>query len=157
MDSNSTSLSCTKKATQSISVLTTAIREYEDYAASFEGQSTSTTVRQCVMYILVNKSIRLSSGKVASQVGHAVQKTTLRCLDTDKWVSYIHGGMPKIVLKVSTEEEFIAILDQTQSICKSYVVDEGITQCKPDTVTAVGYDPLFENEIPTCFKKLSLY
>ena len=54
--------------------MTTVIREYKDYADSFEGQLTSAIARRCVMYILVNKSVRLSSGKIASQVGHAVQK-----------------------------------------------------------------------------------
>jgi|SaaInlV_150m_DNA_4_1039716.scaffolds.fasta_scaffold18882_2 peptidyl-tRNA hydrolase len=157
MDSNSTSLGCNKQVNQIQSLLTSVIREYDDYIDSFEGQLTSPTTRRCVMYILVNKSVRLSSGKIASQVGHAVQKTTQRCLGTGKWISYIQGGMPKIVLKVSTEEEFVDILNHTKSIYKSYVVDEGRTQCKPDTVTAVGYDPLFDNEIPACFKKLSLY
>ena len=155
-ETNGTSLIYNKKANQ-IKTLLTTIKEYEDYADSFEGQSSSTTVQRCVMYILVNKSIKLSSGKIASQVGHAVQKTTQRCLGTTKWVSYIHGGMPKIVLKVPTEEQFVTILDQTKSIYKSYVVDEGRTQCAWGTVTAVGYDPLFENEIPTCLKKLTLY
>ena len=133
------------------------IREYEDYVDSFEGQLALNTAPRCVMYILVNKSVKLSSGKLASQVGHAVQKTTQRCIGTAKWESYIHGRMPKVVLKVLTDEQFIDILNQTKSICKSYVVDEGRTQCKPDTVTAVGYDPLFDNEIPMCFKKLYLY
>ena len=136
--------------------LSTIIKEYGDYEDSFEGQS-PITEKHCVMYILVNKSIKLSSGKIASQVGHAVQKTTQRCMNTSKWGTYIYAGMPKIVLKVTTEEQFIAILDQTKKINKSYVVDEGRTQCASGTLTAVGYDPLYEDEIPDCIKKLSLY
>jgi peptidyl-tRNA hydrolase len=136
--------------------LSTIIKEYGDYEDSFEGQST-TIEKHCVMYILVNKSIKLSAGKIASQVGHAVQKTTQRCMNTTKWGAYIYTGMPKIVLKVPTEEQFISIMDQTKKINKSYVVDEGRTQCSPDTLTAVGYDPLYEDEIPECIKQLSLY
>ena len=68
--------------TKSKSLLTNVIREYKDYEDSFEGQLASTTTRRCVMYILVNKSVKLSSGKIASQVGHAVKKTTQRCLRT---------------------------------------------------------------------------
>ena len=136
-------------------MLLNIISEYEDYADSFEGQLALPKYR-CVMYILVNKSVSLSSGKIASQVGHAVQKTTQRCIGSRKWKVYINSCMPKIVLKVPTEEKFIEILDQTKSIRKSYVVDEGKTQCNPGTVTAVGYDPLYEKEIPQCFKNLGL-
>ena len=93
MDSNSTSLGCNKQVNQIQSLLTSVIREYDDYIDSFEGQLTSPTTRRCVMYILVNKSVRLSSGKIASQVGHAVQKTTQRCLGTGKWISYIRGRL----------------------------------------------------------------
>lgn len=135
-------------------MLAAAIPEYEDFAASFAGQGTSN--KRCMMYILVNKSVKLSAGKIAAQVGHAVQKTTERCVGTSKWTSYVQSSMPKIVLKVPSEELFVSILDQTKHIKKSYVVDEGRTQCLPGTVTAVGYDPLFDKEIPQCFRQLKL-
>jgi len=77
------------------------------------------------------------------RTGHAVQKTTQRCLGTQKWVHYVQGNMPKVVLKVPSEELFVAILDITYF----NVVDEGRTQCPPGTVTAIGYDPLFDTEI----------
>jgi len=56
-----------------------------------------------------------------------------------------------------TEEQFVSILDQTKKINKSYVVVEGRTQCSHNTLTAIGYDPLYEGEIPECIKHLSLY
>lgn len=135
-------------------MLASAVTEYQDFADSFEGQQSST--RKCVMYILVNKSVKMSPGKIAAQVGHAVQKTTQRCSNTRKWRAYVGNGMPKIVLKIPSEELFVSILDQTKNIWKSYVVDEGRTQVAPGTVTAVGYDPLFENEVPSCLKRLKL-
>jgi peptidyl-tRNA hydrolase len=135
-------------------MLAAAIPEYHDYTRSFEGQQQNSI--KCVMYILVNTSVKLSPGKIAAQVGHAVQKTTQRCINTMKWQHYICACMPKIVLKVPSEELFVSILDQTKNIFKSYVVDEGRTQCAPGTVTAIGYDPLFEKEIPSCFKSLKL-
>lgn len=136
-------------------MLAAAVTKYEDYADSFVGQS-STSTQCCVMYILVNASVKLGKGKIAAQVGHAVQKTTERCVGTDKWTAYVHGSMPKVVLKVPTEEEFVTILDLTRAIRKSYIVDEGRTQCAPGTVTAVGYEPFFDEEVPPCFKTLKL-
>lgn len=135
-------------------MLTAAIPEYEDFDDSFIGQGGSN--KRCIMYILVNTSVKLSAGKIAAQVGHAVQKTTQRCLGTSKWVAYVQGSMPKVVLKVPSEELFVAVLDQTKHIKKSYVVDEGRTQCPPGTVTAIGYDPLFDKEIPQCIRQLKL-
>ena len=136
--------------------LSSIITEYRDYPTSFEGQSTDPNTKACKMYILVNTSVKLSAGKIAAQVGHAVQKTTTRCINTRKWSEYVRASMPKIVLKVPSEELFVSILDQTKCIFKSYVVDEGRTQCAPGTVTAVGYDPMYETEIPSCFKTLKL-
>lgn len=136
--------------------LSSIITEYRDYPISFEGQSVDPRTKACKMYILVNTSVKLSAGKIAAQVGHAVQKTTTRCINTRKWTEYVRSSMPKIVLKIPSEELFASILDQTKHIFKSYVVDEGRTQCPPGTVTAVGYDPLYETEIPSCFNNLKL-
>ncbi len=135
-------------------MLAAAIPEYADFDDSFTCQGTSD--KRCIMYILVNTSVKLNSGKIAAQVGHAVQKTTQRCLGTSKWSSYVQRSMPKVVLKVPTEELFVTILDQTKHIKKSYVVDEGRTQCASGTVTAIGYDPLFDGEIPSCIRQLKL-
>mgnify|MGYP006411299213 CR=1 FL=1 len=137
-------------------MLLSSIQTFHDYAASFEGQEPSSE-NNIKMYILVNGAVKLGRGKIASQVGHAVQKTTQRCVGSDKWSQYIHSRCPKIVLKVPTEEIFNDILEQTRHLTKSYVVDEGRTQCAPNTVTAVGYDPLFDSEKPDCFKQLKLY
>ena len=137
-------------------MLLSCIQTFDDYGASFQGQEKSSE-DNIKMYILVNGAVKLSRGKIASQVGHAVQKTTTRCLGTKRWTQYIRSRCPKIVLKVPSEELFIGILQQTQHIMKSYVVDEGRTQCAPNTVTAIGYDPLFDSEIPDCFKQLKLY
>ncbi len=133
-------------------MLLSSIQIFNNCAASFEGQKLKNNIK---MYILVNGFVKLGRGKIASQVGHAVQKTTRRCVGSDKWSRYIRSRCPKIVLKVPTEEIFVQILNQTKHLTKSYVVDEGRTT--HNTITAVGYDPLFDSEIPDCFKHLKLY
>ena len=99
----------------------------------------------------------MTPGKVAAQVGHAVEKLTLACQKTQHFKVFRACGTPKIVLSVPTEESFIEILDQTKKYNKVYIIDEGLTQCPKNSVTAVGYSLMYENEIPYIFKKLSLY
>lgn len=138
------------------SILTQAVQEYSDFSNSFDIKSTLNNKKH-YMYILVNKSLKLSCGKVASQVGHAVEKITMKTHRETSYKSYIANGSPKIVLSVPTEEKFIEILDQTKKYQKIYIIDEGLTQCPKNSVTVVGYYLINENNIPNVFKTLSLY
>jgi peptidyl-tRNA hydrolase len=137
------------------STLTNVVQEYADFPESlFMAKPVS---KKAYMYLLVNSSLKLTPGKVASQVGHAVEKITQKCSKVHNYKAYLNNGMPKIVLSVPTEENFISILDQTKQLFKVYVVDEGLTQCPQNSVTVVGYSPIYESNIPPVFKKLSLY
>ena len=51
------------------------LEEYPDYKDSFIDQLEETD-ENYIMYIIVNGSLKMKKGKVASQVGHAVQKLT---------------------------------------------------------------------------------
>ena len=61
------------------------------------------------------------------------------------------------MLSVPTEEKFVEVLDQTKKLGKIYIIDEGLTQVPKNSVTVVGYKLLYENEVPTTIKSLSLY
>ena len=140
---------------KSKSILTQAVQEYSDFENSIDIIETS-NYEKCYMYILVNKSLNLTPGKVASQVGHAVQKL-IKSMKNQKYKSFLANGSPKIILSVPSEEKFIEILDQTKKYEKVYIIDEGLTQCSKNSVTVVGYDVINENNIPLVFKSLSLF
>jgi peptidyl-tRNA hydrolase len=111
------------------------------------------------MYILVNteKLKKNKTGKISSQVGHAVQKITEYLLHNNKKrLKEYNNNCTKVVLSVSSEILFLEILEQTQDIYKTYVIDAGLTCCEPGTLTAVGYIPLFEYEIPKIIKNLPI-
>ena len=136
------------------SPLTQAVQEYSDFIESLDKLVFTGNHKKCYMYILVNKSLRMTPGKVAAQVGHAVERLTLDC---HKSSQYKACGTPKIVLSVPTEEQFIQILDQTKKYKKVYIIDKGLTQVPKNSVTVVGYSLMYENEIPPVLKTLSLY
>lgn len=139
------------------SQLTQAVQEYPDFADSCDFTSYTRDYKKCYMYILVNKSLNMTPGKVAAQVGHAVEKLTLSCHKSPIYKAFKYNGCPKIVLSVPTEEKFVEVLDQTKKLGKIYIIDEGLTQVPKNSVTVVGYKLLYENEVPATIKSLSLY
>lgn len=110
------------------------------------------------MYILINKSLPMKKGKIALQVGHAVKKITEYCLKNEKelYDKYCANSYAKVILKVPNEEVILKILYELKDIHKSYVVDEGRTQIKPNSLTAIGFIPMARKDIPSCLKQLKL-
>ena len=106
-----------------------------------------TEIETC-MYILVNSDLGMKPGKIASQVGHVVQKLTERSMKiiyesdsiSDFQVMYMkwnRSGHKKIVLKGTQKqlEKFLASPDT------EYIIDEGRTQIPENSLTVVGFLP----------------
>jgi len=106
------------------------------------------------MYIVVNSDLKLSTGKLCAQVGHAVQDIVISCRGNKKrWNSYKNSGSAKIVLKAD-QQTFDEIL--ASSYKKFIVIDAGKTECLEGTITSIGFAPLFESEVPDIIKGLKL-
>jgi PTH2 family peptidyl-tRNA hydrolase len=109
---------------------------------------------EIVMYILINKSLKMSPGKVAAQVGHGVGKiyenldsqSELTKVLFDNWKN---KSYTKITLK-STLDEMIEISKLFPSVL---IMDEGRTQIEPSNTVLCVY-PVTKNEI---FHKFKLY
>ncbi len=115
------------------------------------------------MYILVNTSVKMSKGKIAAQVGHAVQKTTERMLKQypKKWKEYISCGIPKIVLKsdINLLENLInkyPTSNRNTNIWCEYIIDAGRTQIPPNTLTCLAFCPLKTEDVPDEITTLKL-
>lgn len=106
------------------------------------------------MYIIVNLDLKMSSGKIASQVGHAVSKMIRNNIKSPIIRSWVDKGEAKIVLK-STEKELYQILDKYPKITYG-IYDAGITQVKGDSLTCVGLIPIGEHEVPLDILRLKL-
>ena len=106
------------------------------------------------MYIVVNTDLKLSTGKLCAQVGHAVQDVVISCRGNKKrWNSYKNNGSAKIVLKAD-QQTFDELLECS---CKKFIViDAGKTEIASGTVTAIGFAPMYDSEIPEIIKGLKL-
>lgn len=102
-----------------------------------------------VMYIVVNNDLKMSSGKTASQVGHAVQLITEEIMrigyestnmeEKKHYMTYMKWRQhcTKIVLKASNDElNNLLKIDIARPI-----IDDGQTQVAPNSLTVVGFYP----------------
>ena len=106
------------------------------------------------MYIIVNSDLKLSTGKLCAQVGHAVQDVVISCRGNKKrWNSYKNNGSAKIVLKADQQ-----IFDELlRCSCKKVVVvDSGKTEVPEGTITTIVFPPMYESEVPEFIKGLKL-
>jgi len=104
------------------------------------------------MYILVNNDLKMSTGKIASQVGHVVEKITNDILNKMfeettpylvKYQKYLSQGHKKIILKAS-EKQMKQFLGK-EGVFE--IIDEGFTEIPPNSLTVIGFYPSDTNEL----------
>jgi PTH2 family peptidyl-tRNA hydrolase len=105
------------------------------------------------MYILVNKNIKISKGKLAGQVGHAVNILTYRlCRENPVLIdAYMKGEIKKIILYA--EEKLLQEKEQEGFVA---VRDKGYTELPPNTLTCICLGIFEEQDIPNFVKELKL-
>jgi PTH2 family peptidyl-tRNA hydrolase len=133
------------------------LENYTDFTHSCD-YVTQEDAQNYVVYILVNGGLPMSKGKIAAQVGHGIHKLTEYCGKHKKkhWKKYNANGCPKIVLKTQNQDELLEIINSTQHLHKSYVIDEGRTQIPPDSLTVIAYEPILKEHVPKVLQKLKL-
>lgn len=133
-----------------------------------------------VFYVIANKDLKMSPGKLAAQCGHAVAEMLFEDLQVREIVDYLdpeksiisrvryekgfsknvldwrRNGQTKIVLEVS--EDFLESIEHLEG---GYPIrDSGRTEVKPESLTCIGFGPFDKDEIPdhlSFIKKLKLY
>ena len=120
----------------------------------------STTTDYPVMYLVVNNDLNMGKGKIAAQVGHAVQniveeiirkgyesRPTPECyFRYMKWKKHA----AKIVLKAS-EEKLLELCKHPEA---RQIIDDGQTQVPANSLTVIGFFP--SNELGDMMKDLKL-
>lgn len=115
-----------------------------------------------VMYLVVRKSLNMSPGKTAAQVGHAVQimsdayyKLKSEAFVSSKISQYVlwkEQSYRKVVL-VATENQWTKLLNELEC----YVVtDAGLTELEPGTDTVIGLWPMKRSIRPKIISKLQV-
>ena len=113
-------------------------------------------MEEVVMYIVVNKEVKMSPGKLAAQVAHVAVKASHRgeALEQDWWTKWYSGSYTKIILKAS-EHELRELLN-TWVECTVSTVDEGRTEIPKGTLTAIAFIPMPKDNCPEPVKALKL-
>ena len=111
-----------------------------------------------VMYIFVNKSLGMSAGKMAVQVGHAV----VYALDIST-LDVVHEWRNNMQIKVVLEAKDETELKQIESelgnvgILTREVHDAGLTEIAPDSFTALAVQIVDKEKHKETFREYKTY
>ena len=95
--------------------------------------------------IVFRSDLRLSKGKTAVQAGHAAISAAeeARKLHKEWWNAWNEEGQCKIAVKVKSEKELLELEKQAKEFALpcTLVIDRGLTEIPPGTVTCLGIGP----------------
>jgi len=96
------------------------------------------------MVFVINKSLKMSSGKTASQTAHAAVSLYVKAIQSSKAKAQISAwvmlGQPKIILKSTDDASILEIQQQAlvSDILSVVIRDAGRTQIKADSLTCLA-------------------
>ena len=103
------------------------------------------------LVVIVRKDLKMGTGKIAAQVGHAAVECALFAKERNRkaFDAWYKGGQRKVVLKVDSLEELHQYLKLASSsgLHVALITDAGRTQVEPGSETCVGIGPAPESEI----------
>mmetsp|Transcript_75662 Transcript_75662/g.182897 ORF Transcript_75662/g.182897 Transcript_75662/m.182897 type:complete len:236 (-) Transcript_75662:79-786(-) len=123
-------------------------REEEDDESSQSAEEGEGQAEEWKLVICVRSDLPMSVGKVAAQVGHAVQgaMTESRWQDVRAWEA---AGSKKITLRVESEEQLRDVEREAKrgGLVADSIQDAGHTEVAPGTTTVLGIGPASAKEI----------
>ena len=99
----------------------------------------SSGYKQC---IIIRSDLKLSKGQTAVQASHAAILAFEKSSKSAKY-TWMQGGQKKVALVVGGVKELFSLKDRAEKlgISSAVVVDAGLTEIPPGTVTALGLGP----------------
>ncbi len=95
--------------------------------------------------ILIRTDLKMGTGKKVAQACHAAVESSdrVRIQNKANWKAWKNAGQKKIVLKAKSLEQLQDIVKELerQKIPHFLVMDAGLTQLPPGTITALGIGP----------------
>lgn len=112
------------------------------------------------LYIFINKSLGMSTGKVAAQAAHAAAYSMAQNHqeDNDLWLNSIDKTV--IVLEARDEAHIRTIKDylRLRGVNSEVIIDEGVNEVDPMTITALSVVFMDKNDAANkLFGKFHLY
>ena len=107
--------------------------------------------------IVVRKDLDMSCGKIAGQVGHA-SVTAFHYGYDPMMENWFNEGQKKIILKVPDLISLLKVqgLAQSHKLSVHEVIDFGLTQIEPNTLTCIAIGPDEDEKIDTVIGDLKL-
>ena len=100
----------------------------------------------------------MGRGKIAAQAAHAAVAAALANSRSRSFTAWLRDGQPKVVLKVSGEEEFYALAQRASDagLPVQVIHDAGRTQVAEGTPTCCAIGPAEADKIDAITGELSL-
>lgn len=110
-----------------------------------------------IIYLVVRKDLKMGTGKIAAQCGHAIQYLLELC-PKPIWNIYKKEGSTKVCLKVDTDAEFQELKRMLgeNNVMHRVVIDAGRTQIEPNTETCLGIGPVHKESVQKFVQNLKL-
>jgi PTH2 family peptidyl-tRNA hydrolase len=110
--------------------------------------------------IVFRSDLKLSKGKIATQAGHATVSAAEEARKRHRgwWAAWASEGQRKIAVKVKSEKELLELEKQAKELAlpTALIVDRGLTEVPPDTVTCLGIGPAPADKVDRLTGKLKL-
>ena len=110
--------------------------------------------------IVFRADLKLSKGKLAAQAGHAAVSAAQETYKRHRswWEAWLFEGQRKVAVKVKDEKELLELEEQAKELGlpNALIVDRGLTEIPPDTVTCLGIGPAPAEKVDRLTGKLPL-
>ncbi len=110
-------------------------------------KSNETSTMPLVQYLIANKALGMSPGKLSAQVAHGAVRSAMAsgAIDTDKWLK---TGETKIVLEARDEQHLRTAQEYIEKLgIKTFLVlDEGRTEIPPLSATVLASEVVDKSE-----------
>jgi len=110
--------------------------------------------------IVLRTDLKMSKGKIAAQAGHAAVSAAEKARKkfSEWWKAWIGEGQCKIAVRARSEEELLELERKARKLKlpSALVIDRGLTELPPDTITCLGIGPAPSSQIDKLTGKLPL-
>ena len=111
--------------------------------------------------IVVRTDLGISKGKMAAQVAHAAVNCSLKAKksDSSNFNKWFNDGQKKVVVKCQNESTIRELQQHAREVglTSSLVIDAGLTEVPPGTVTCLGVGPASESEVDNITGNCTLF
>ncbi len=115
-------------------------------------------IMETKLTLVVRSDLGMGRGKIAAQVAHAAVAAALANVGTPGFRAWLRDGQPKVVLRVSSEDELQATAAQAAAagLPVQVIRDAGRTQVAEGTPTCCAVGPAAADRIDAITGQLAL-